>query len=115
MPRVKRGTSHAARRKRLLKKTKGYRWSRRNTIRAAKTAVNKAGTHALRDRRKKKRDNRSTWTIRINAACRANGLTYSKFIKLLKDNKIEADRKALSQLAEKQPKAFAKIVEQIKK
>lgn len=115
MPRVKRGTSHAARRKRLLSKTKGYRWGRKNTIRAAKTAVNKAGAHALSDRRKKKRDARSLWTIRINAACRANGLSYSRFIKLLKDNKVEADRKVLSELAAKQPKAFANILEQIKK
>ena len=115
MPRVKRGKTHVARRKRLLELTKGYRWGRKKNIRVAKTAVNKAGTHALRDRRKKKRVNRSLWLIRINAACRQHDLTYSKFVKLLKDNKIEVDRKVLAQIAAEQPKVFSGIVKQVKK
>ncbi len=115
MPRVKRGKSHVARRKRLLKKTKGYRWGRKKTVRAAKTAIAKAGTHALRDRRKKKRTNRALWSIKINAASRQNNLNYSKFIKLLKDSKIELDRKVLAQIAASQPKVFSGIVDKIKK
>lgn len=115
MPRVKRGKTHVQKRKRLLKQTKGYRWGRKNVIRLAKTAINKAGVHAYTDRRKKKRVNRGLWQIQINAACRQNGLTYSKFINRLKKNKIELDRKILSQLANKSPKAFAAIVAQVKK
>jgi len=115
MPRVKRGTSHTKKRKRLLKQTKGYKWGRKNTIRAAKTAVKKAGAHAFADRRKKKRVNRSLWLIKINAACRENDLTYSKFINLLKVNKIETDRKVLAELAVKVPKAFSKIISEVKK
>jgi len=115
MPRVKRGKTHVAKRKRLLKQTKGYRWSRKNTIRLAKTAVNKAGVHAYTDRRKKKRVNRSLWQIQINAACRQNDLTYSKFINLLKKNKIELDRKVLAEVAGKNPAVFAKIVAEVKK
>jgi large subunit ribosomal protein L20 len=115
MPRVKRGTTHVAKRKRLYKKVKGYRWGRKNTIRGAKTAVLKAGVHAYRDRKKKKRNNRALWNIQINAACREQGLTYSRFINLLKINKIELDRKVLAQLAQTQPKVFEKIVAQVKK
>ena len=115
MPRVKRGTTHVAKRKRLMKQTKGYRWGRKNTLKLAKTAVNKAGVHAFTDRRKKKRVNRGLWQIQINAACRENGVTYSRFIDLLKKNKIELDRKVLSQLANKSPKAFAAIIAQVKK
>ncbi|MFA6214978.1 MAG: 50S ribosomal protein L20 [Patescibacteria group bacterium] len=115
MPRVKRGKAHVARRKRLLAKTKGYRWSRKSSIKAAKTAIRKAGVHAYTDRKKKKRVNRALWQIQINAASRSNGLSYSKFINLLKVNKIELDRKVLAELAGKNPKAFAVMVGQIKK
>ncbi len=115
MPRVKRGTTHVAKRKRVLSKTKGYKWGRKKIGRLAKTAAKKAGAQALSDRRKKKRVNRSLWLIKINAACRENGLSYSKFIKLLKDNQIEIDRKVLAEMAAKQPKAFKQVVEQIKK
>ena len=115
MPRVKRGTSHVKRRKNLLSQTKGYRWSRKKQIKAAKTAINKAGVHAYRGRKVKKRINRQTWTIKLNAACRRNDIIYSKFINLLKQNKIEADRKVLSQLAQKAPKAFDALVAELKK
>ena len=115
MQRVKRGTSHVKKRKRLLKQTKGYKWGRKNTIRLAKTAAKKAGAHAYVGRKKKKQVNRSLWQIKINAACRKNGITYSKFIHLLKTNKIELDRKILAELAVKSPKAFTKIVESVKK
>lgn len=115
MPRVKRGTTHVKKRKRLLAQTKGFKWQRNNTIRAAKTAVLKAGTHAFRDRKVKKRVNRALWLIKINAACRNNGITYSGFIKMLKDAKVEVDRKVLATIAQKHPEAFASIVEQVKK
>src|SRR3989338_7702463 len=115
MPRVKRGKTHIARRKRLLEKTKGFKWGRKKTIKLAKTAVFKAGVHAYRDRRKKKRTNRALWQIKINAASREHGLNYSKFIGLLKKNKIELDRKVLAEIAEKHPKVFEKIVAEVKK
>ncbi len=108
--RVKRGTSHVKRRNRLLKQTKGYRWGRKSKIKLAKVAVLKAGAHAYRDRRKKKRDFRSLWTLRINAAARENGLTYSALIAKLKAAKIELDRKSLADLAQNDPAAFAEVV-----
>jgi len=114
MPRVKRGTTHVKRRKNLLKKTKGYNWGRKKLVRLASTAVKKAGQHALRDRRKKKRTARALWQTKLNAAVRPHDLSYSKFIDLLKKNKIELDRKVLAQLAESTPKAFANIIKSLK-
>jgi len=110
MPRVKRGTMHSKRRRNVLKKTKGFKWGRKNLIKQAKTAVTKAGAHALRDRRVKKRTSRTLWQIKINAAARLNGTTYSKLINGLKKRNIEIDRKILADMAEKEPKVFAKIV-----
>ncbi|MFH1667835.1 MAG: 50S ribosomal protein L20 [Candidatus Komeilibacteria bacterium] len=114
MPRVKRGTSHVKRRKRLRKEAKGFKWGRKTTIRLAKTAVTKAGAHAFVDRRKKKRVMRRLWQTRLNAAVRQYDLSYSKFIDLLKKNSIELDRKVLSEIAVKQPDIFKKIVDQLK-
>lgn len=115
MPRVKRGTTHLAKRKKLLKKAKGFKAGRKKTIKLAKTAVIKAGAHAFRDRRLKKRTNRALWQIKINAGVRQYGLSYSKFIHLLKINKIELDRKVLSDLAANHPKVFEAIVKEVKK
>ncbi|MFA6525288.1 MAG: 50S ribosomal protein L20 [Patescibacteria group bacterium] len=115
MPRVKRGTAHVKRRKNLLARTKGYKWGRKKKIKEAKTAVLKAGAHAFRDRRAKKRTARSVWQIRINAAVREEGLTYSKFIDLLKKSKVEIDRKVLSELAQKNPEVFKAIVKLVQK
>lgn len=114
MPRVKRGVTHVKRRKNILKKTKGYKWGRKKLIKQAKTAINKAGQHALHDRRAKKRVMRRLWQTKLNAAVRGLGLSYSKFIHLLKKNKCELDRKVLSQLAEEKPKAFADLVKNLK-
>lgn len=114
MPRVKRGTTHTKKRKKLRKEAKGYKWGRKNTIRLAKTAVTKAGAHAFMDRRKKKRVMRRLWQTRLNAAVRQYDLSYSKFIDLLKKNNIELDRKVLSEIAVKQPEIFKKIVDQLK-
>lgn len=115
MPRVKRGTIHTKRRKNILKKTKGYMWGRKNLIRQAKTAVVKAGVHAFVDRKKKKRTNRGLWNIKINAFVHESKLSYSRFINLLKVNKIEIDRKILADLAVNNKKVLSKIVEEVKK
>lgn len=114
MPRVKRGVMHAKRRRNLLKTTKGFERGPKKLIKLAKTASIKAGAAALRDRRFKKRTARALWQIQLNAAVREHGLSYSKFIAGLKKAKIDLDRKVLAQMAQTEPKAFAKIVEKIK-
>lgn len=94
---------------------KGFKWRRKSTYRAAKDALRHAWAHAYRDRRRKKRDFRQLWNIQINAACRAEGLNYSKFINLLKKKSIELDRKILADLARNHNEVFKKIVEETKK
>lgn len=115
MVRIKRGTTTRRRHKKVLKRAKGYRGGRRKLYKRAKEATIRAGQHAYAHRRTKKRVNRRLWIIRLNAAVRERGLKYSEFIKLLKKNKIELDRKILSELAVKNPEIFDKIVEQVKK
>jgi large subunit ribosomal protein L20 len=114
MPRVKRGVMHSKTRKNLLKTTKGFQRGRKKLIKLAKTAAMKAGANAFRDRRAKKRTARALWQVQLNAAVREFDLSYSKFIAGLKTAKIELDRKVLSEMARKQPTAFAKIVEKVK-
>src|SRR6056297_3709943 len=113
MSRVKRGTTHNKKRRRILKSAKGYRLGRKNRIKAAKEANLKAGAYAYRDRRNKKRTNRRLWQLKINAACRQNGTKYSEFIGKLKKENIEVDRKILANLAENHAKIFTKIVKSI--
>jgi len=113
--RVKRGKTARKRRKRLLKHVKGFRWGRKSKYRAAKEALLHAWTHAYRDRKVKKRDFRRLWQVQINAACRQTGISYSRFIHALKENKIELDRKILAELARNHPKIFEKIAEKVKK
>ncbi len=115
MPRVKRGVTTKAKHKRLFARTVGMKAGRRNQVKLAKQAVLKAGTNAYIDRRRKKRDFRGAWIISINAACRANGLSYSQFIKKLIDQKIELNRKVLSEMAKAQPEAFSELVKQVSK
>lgn len=115
MPRVKRGTSHTKKRAKLLKQTKGFKWGRKSSIKQAKTAVTKAGAHAFRDRRKKKRTTRALWQTKLNAALRQQDWTYSVFIDVLKKSKIELDRKVLADLAEHEPKVFANLLKSLKK
>lgn len=98
------------RRTKLLKKVKGYRWGRKNLIKAAKTAVLKAGAHAYIDRKKKKRTNRALWQIKIGAFLREYNLSYSKFINLLKKEKIALDRKILADLAVNNKETLANII-----
>ena len=113
MPRVKRGTLAHKRRKKILKQTKGFKWGRKSKYRLAKDALRHALVYAYRDRRRKKRDFRRLWQIKINAAARKNGLTYSRFINQLKKAKIELNRKILAQLAEKHSEIFKKIIEEL--
>jgi large subunit ribosomal protein L20 len=114
MPRVKRGTIHVKKRKKLLKKVKGFKWNRKNTIRTGATAAVKAGVHAYMDRKKKKRTARYLWQIKIGIAVKELGMSYSKFIGALKVAKIDLDRKSLADLAEHNPEIFAKIFEAVK-
>ena len=114
MPRVKRAKIHLKKRRTLRRATKGYRWGRKKTMRLGRTAMLKAGQHAYFDRKKKKRNFRQLWQIRINAGVREHGLTYSKFINLLNKKKIELDRKVLADLAVNNPQVFAKIIEAVK-
>ena len=114
MPRAVDGTRRAERRKKILKQAKGY-WGRRGTnFRAAKDAVAKAGTYAYRDRKRKKRDFRRLWITRISAACKTNDINYSRFIYGLGKAGIELNRKALSNMAIEDPKAFSALVEKVK-
>lgn len=115
MPRVKRGTSHVKKRRKLMRQVKGYKWGRKNLIKLAKTASTKAGAHSYRDRRKKKRDMRALWQIKINAFVREHDFSYSKFIDALKKANIVLDRKILADLAVNNKKVLAEIIAKIKK
>ncbi len=112
MARVKRSVAGRVRRKKILRKAKGYYGARRKTFRVSKQAVIKAGQYAYRDRRQRKREFRSLWIARINAAVRPHGLSYSRFINGLKLAGIEIDRKALADLAIHEPDGFAAIAKQ---
>lgn len=114
MTRVKRGTIATKKRKKILKYTKGFRWGRKSKERAAKEALLHAWSHSFRGRKERKRDFRALWQVKINAAVRDEGLSYSKFISLLKNKNIKLDRKILADLAENQPEVFKKIVAQVK-
>ncbi len=114
MVRIKRGIISAKRRRNLLKKVKGYRYGRRSKERQAREAFYHAGAYAFAHRKLKKRDFRKLWTLRINAAVRPFGLSYSKFINALKAKNIEIDRKILSQIANEAPQVFEKILEKVK-
>ncbi len=114
MARVKRGVIAKARHKKVLDKAKGYYGARRKVYRVAKQAVIKAGQYAYRDRRNRKREFRALWITRINAAARANGLSYSRLMNGLKKAEIEVDRKVLADIAVHDPEAFAVLAEQAK-
>jgi large subunit ribosomal protein L20 len=114
MPRVKRGVTAHAKHKKILDQAKGYYGARRKVFRVAKQAVTKAGQYAYRDRRQKKRDFRSLWIVRINAAARECGLTYSRLICGLRLATIEIDRKVLADIAVFDKPAFAAIAEKAK-
>ncbi|MCX6793313.1 MAG: 50S ribosomal protein L20 [Candidatus Falkowbacteria bacterium] len=115
MPRVKRGTTHVKKRRKLLKKTKGYKWGRKKLIKQAKTAVLKAGVNAYVDRRNKKRTRRALWQIKISAFMKAHDLSYSKFIGMLKKADVVVDRKILADLAVNHPVVLENIIKKVNK
>ena len=115
MSRVKRGTTHTKKRRKLRKAAKGYKWGRKNTVRLTKTAITKAGAHAYRDRKKKKRVMRRLWQIKLGAYLQQNDWSYSKFIGALKKAKIDIDRKVLADLAENHPDIMQAILKKLNK
>lgn len=114
MPRVKRGVTTRARHKRVLEQAKGFRGRRSRTFKVAKQAVMKAGQYAYRDRRNKKREFRALWIVRINAAAREYGLSYSRLMNGLRKAAVEVDRKVLADLAVFDKAAFEKLAIQAK-
>jgi large subunit ribosomal protein L20 len=115
MTRIKGSALHLKRRRGILKHTKGYKWGRKSKIKVAKAAKMKAGQHAYNSRKTKKRINRSLWQVRINAAVRKDGLSYSKFMGALKKHGIIIDRKILSLLAKDHQALFAELVKTAQK
>ncbi len=114
MARVKRGVQAHARHKKIIRQAKGYRGRRKNAFRVAKQAVTKAGQYAYRDRRQRKRQFRALWIVRINAASREHGLSYSKFMHGLARADIAVDRKVLADLAVNDRVAFGALAERSK-
>jgi large subunit ribosomal protein L20 len=114
MPRAKNAVASRARRKKILKQTKGNFGARKNVWTVAKNTYEKGLTYAYRDRKKKKQEFRALWIQRINAAVRAEGLTYSKFMDLVHKAEININRKVLADLAMNQPEAFKVIVEKVR-
>lgn len=114
MPRVKRGTVRAAKRKKLLKRAKGFFLTKSKLYQSAQEAVAKAGNYAFTGRRRKKRDFRKLWVVRINAAARKHGLTYGQLINGMKTAGIGLDRKTMAELAVKHEAAFAAVVTSVK-
>ncbi|GJL90442.1 50S ribosomal protein L20 [Hyphococcus sp.] len=114
MSRVKRGVTARARHKKIIGNAKGYYGRRKNTFRVANQAVEKAGQYAYRDRRVRKRNFRSLWIQRINAACRELDFTYARFIDGLSKAGVEVDRKVLADIAVKEPEAFKALAEKAK-
>ena len=115
MTRVKRGTTSLKKRRKVLKLTKGFKWGRKSKERLAREALLHALPYAFAGRKMKKRNFRRLWQIKINAAVREEGLSYSKFINMLKKKKVGLDRKVMAELAENYPEVFKKIVEEVKK
>jgi large subunit ribosomal protein L20 len=113
MTRVKRGTLSVKKREKILRLTKGFKWGRKSKERQAKEALMHAYKHAYQGRKLKKRINRADFQVRINAAVRKHGLTYSKFIKLLKGKNVLLDRKIMAEIAAQYPKVFEQIVKKI--
>jgi len=114
MPRVKRGTVKASKRRNLLKKAKGFMWGRKTKVKLAKPAIKKAGVNAYRDRRNKKRTRKALWNVKINALSRKSDISYSKLMGQLRKSGSQLDRRTLAELAEKHAAIFEKIVALIK-
>ena len=112
--RIKRGVNAAKKRRAVLKSAKGYRGAKSKLYRVAREQVMKSGQYAYIGRKQKKRDFRALWITRINAACRLNGISYSKFIAGLKAKNIDLNRKVLADMAVRQPESFTALVNQVK-
>ena len=112
--RIKRGVNAVKKRRKILKQAKGYFGAKSKLYRTAREQVMKSGQYAYIGRKQKKRDFRALWITRINAACRLNGISYSKFIAGLKSKNIELNRKVLADMAVREPEAFAELVGQVK-
>lgn len=112
--RIKRAVNAVKKRRSILKSAKGYRGSKSTLYRVAREQVMKSGQYAYIGRKQKKRDFRALWITRINAACRINGISYSKFISGLKSHNIDLNRKVLADMAVREPEAFAALVGQVK-
>ena len=115
MSRVKRGTIAHKKREKLLKKVKGFRWSRKSKERAAKEALLHGLRRKFKGRKEKKREYRALWNVRVNAAVRTEGMNYSRFINALKKKNVSLDRKILADLAKNEPEVFKKVVEMVSK
>ncbi|OGZ61038.1 MAG: 50S ribosomal protein L20, partial [Candidatus Spechtbacteria bacterium RIFCSPLOWO2_01_FULL_43_12] len=109
-----RGKLRTQKRRKVLEHTKGFKWRRKNVFKIAKDAMRHAMANSFVGRKQKKRNMRQLWQIKINAAARKNGTTYSKFMHGLKQQSIELDRKVLADIAENEPEVFGKIVEKVK-
>ncbi len=112
--RIKRGVNAVKKRRSILKSAKGYRGAKSKLYRTAREQVMKSGQYAYIGRKQKKRDFRALWITRINAACRLNGISYSKFIAGLKSHNITLNRKVLADMAVREPEAFSALVSQVK-
>ena len=112
--RIKRAVNAVKKRRSILKSAKGYRGAKSKLYRTAREQVMKSGQYAYIGRKQKKRDFRALWITRINAACRLNGISYSKFIAGLKSKNIELNRKVLADMAVREPEPFAELVGQVK-
>ncbi len=112
--RVKRGTVRRAKHKKIIKLAKGYKGRKKSVYKLANQAVQKAGQHAYKHRRTKKREFRALWIVKVNAAARALGISYSQFIKKIADKKILLNRKILANLAEHHPKSFEAVIKKVK-
>ena len=111
--RVKRGVTNRRKHNKLLKQAKGYRGLRHKTVKKAKEAVLKAGQNAYRDRKRKKREFRRLWIVRLNAALKKRGYMYSRFIHQMELKEVKVDRKLLSELAISEPEVFEKVVAEV--
>lgn len=114
MPRVKGGPETHRRHKKVLKLAEGHRGARSRHFRTANESVTKALAYAYRDRRRRKRDLRALWIVRINAAARQHGLTYSRFMALLRESNVGLDRKMLADLAVREPETFERIISEVR-
>ena len=113
MPRARKGTTTIKKRRKILRQVKGYRWNRKSKLRRARQALLKAWTYSYRDRKTRKRDKRGLWQVKINAASREGGITYSQLIGALKKHEIKLDRKILADLAENEPETFKRVLQSV--